>query len=143
MADELTTEQLEAESKFIEGLPRVNIGALFLPPIWGPVHGYWITILYYPAWLFADNMFYWAYSEHTALSIVLAAITFVILTAVTVIFAIVSQPMAAHRADERGQSREMYLHRQRIWAVVSVIIGCIMLALATYYNLVIRPTLGS
>ena len=72
-----------------------------------------------------------------------AVIVFVLLTAATVAFSIVSQPFAAHRAAERGVSREKYLSRQRIWAVVSVIVGCVMIAAATYYNLVIRPGLGA
>ena len=50
---ELTDEQIAQEEKFLEGIPRLNIGALFLPPIWGPAHGIWITILWYPVWLFA------------------------------------------------------------------------------------------
>ena len=59
---ELTDEQIAREEKFLEGIPRLNIGALFLPPIWGPAHGMWAAILFYPIWLFADNMFYAAYA---------------------------------------------------------------------------------
>ena len=124
MARELTDEEIAREEKFLKGVPRVNIGALFLPPIWGPAHGMWAAILFYPIWLFADNTFYAAFATPSALSIV-------------------SQPFAAHRAAEHGVSREKYLSRQRIWAVVSVIVGCVMIAAATYYNLVIRPGLGA
>ena len=101
---ELTDEQIAQEEKFLKGIPRVNVGALFLPPIWGPAHGIWITILWYPIWLFADTTFY---------------------------------------AAARGVSKEDYLKRERIWAIVCVIVGCAMIAAATYYNLVIRPTLGA
>ena len=137
MARELTDEEIAREEKFLEGVPRVNIGALFLPPIWGPAHGMWAAILFYPIWLFADNTFYAAFATPSTLSIVFAVIVFVLLTAATVAFSIVSQPFAAHRAAEHGISRE------RIWAVVSVIVGCVMIAAATYYNLVIRPGLGA
>ena len=140
MARELTDEEIAREEKFLKGVPRVNIGALFLPPIWGPAHGIWAAILFYPIWLFADNAFYAAFATPSALSIM---IVFVLLTAATVAFSIVSQPFAAHRAAERGVSREKYLSRQRIWAVVSIIVGCVMIAAATYYNLVIRPGLGA
>ena len=143
MARELTDEEIAREKKFLEGVPRVNIGALFLPPIWGPAHGMWAAILFYPIWLFADNTFYAAFSTPSELSIVFAVIVFLLLTAATVVFSIVSQPFAAHRAAERGVSRAKYLSRQRIWAVVSVIVGCVMIAAATYYNLVIRPGLGA
>ncbi len=143
MARELTDEEIAREEEFLRGVPRLNIGALFLPPIWGPAHGFWATILFYPLWLFADNTFYAAYSERSALSIVFAVIVFALLTAATVIFAIVSQPMAAHRAAEHGVSKEKYLARQRVWAVVCVVVGAIMIAAATYYNIVIRPGMGA
>ena len=138
----LTDEQIAQEDKFLEGIPRMNIGALFLPPIWGPAHGIWATILFYPLWLFADNVFYAAFSQRTALSIVVAVLVFASLTAGTVVFAILSQPFAAHRAASRGVSKQTYVRRERIWAYVSVIAGCAMIVAATYYNVVIRPSLG-
>ncbi|MEG0322660.1 MAG: viscotoxin-A3 [Raoultibacter sp.] len=140
--DELTDEQIAQEEKFLEGIPRINIGALFLPPIWGPAHGIWATILWYPIWLFADNMFYAAFTERTVLSIIVAIVVFVSLTAATVAFSLVGQPLAAHRAAARGVEKETYLKRERIWAIVCVIIGCIMIAAAAYYNIVVRPTLA-
>ena len=138
----LTDEQIAQEDKFLEGVPRMNIGALFLPPIWGPAHGIWATILFYPLWLFADNVFYAAFSQRTALSVVVAVLVFASLTAGTVVFAILSQPFAAHRAASRGVSKQTYVRRERMWAYVSVIAGCAMIAAATYYNVVIRPSLG-
>ena len=139
----LTDEQIAQEEKFLEGIPRVNIGALFLPPIWGPAHGIWATILWYPIWLFADNACFALYTERTVLSVVIALVIFVTLTALTVAFAIIGQPIAAHRAAARGVSKEDYLKRERIWAVVSVIIGIAMIAAATYYNLVLRVAAGA
>ena len=143
MARELTDEEIAREEKFLKGIPRVNIGALFLPPIWGPAHGMWAAILFYPIWLFADNTFSAAFSAPSVLSVVFAVVVFVLLTAATVAFSIVSQPFAAHRAAEHGVSREKYLSRQRAWAVASVVVGCVMIAAATYYNLAIRPGLGA
>lgn len=142
-AQGLTDEQIAQEQAFLSGIPRINIGALFLPPIWGPAHGFWATILFYPLWLFADNVFYAAYSETSTLSVVIAVLVFVMLLAGTVAFAIVSQPYAAHRAASRGVSKAEYLRRERIWAVVSVMIGFVMLAAATYYNMMIRPNMGA
>lgn len=138
----LTDEQIREENKFLEGLPRFNVAAFLLPPIWGPAHGIWATILFYPIWLFADNAFYAAYEHPSVLSIGLAIIVFASLLAGTVAFAIVGQPLAAHRAERMGISRERYLRRQRYWAVGCAIGGAVMIALATYYNLVIRPTFG-
>lgn len=140
---ELTDEQIAREEEFLSGIPLLNIGAFFLPPIWGPAHGMWATILFYPIWLFADNMFYAAYTERSLLAIVVAVIVGLVLAVLTLVFARLGHPFAAHRAASRGVDKEEYLKRERIWAVVCVVVGCIMLAAATYYNLAIRPTLGA
>ena len=140
---ELTDEQIAREEKFLEGIPRLNIGALFLPPIWGPAHGMWAAILFYPIWLFADNTFYAAFTERTPLAIGIALIVLLTLTVGTVVFAILGQPFAAHRAASLGQDKETDLKRERIWTIASVIAGIAMIAAATYYNLVIRPTVGA
>ena len=140
---ELTDEQIAAEEKFLQGIPRWNIGALLLPPIWGPAHGFWVTILFYPLWLFADNSFYAAYAERSPLAIALAVVVGVVLVGVTVLFARLSQPYAAHRAVDRGVSKETYVRRERVWAVVCVVVGFAMIALATWYNLSVRPGLGA
>lgn len=135
----LTDEQVKREEAFMKGLPRVNLGALLMPPIWGPAHGFWVTILFYPAWLVADNVFYAAYENPTPLALVIAALTFIILLGVTIAFSIVAQPLAAHRAEARGVTRSKYLRRQRIWTVVSAVIALAFLGLATWYNLAWRP----
>ena len=43
-AAELTDEQIAQEQEFLRGLPRVNLGALLLPPVWGAGHGMMPTI---------------------------------------------------------------------------------------------------
>lgn len=131
-------EELAKEDAFMKGLPRFNIGAFFMPPIWGPAHGFWITILYYPAWLIADNLFFATYLEPTTMSVVLSILTAIFLLGVTIAFAIVSQPIAAHRAQDKGVSRSDYIKREKRWAVISIAIAILMVILATVYNLSIR-----
>ncbi len=138
---ELTDEQIAREEEFLSGMPRVNLGALFLPPVWGAAHGLWVAILFYPLWLVADNCFYGAFANPSPLSIGLALIVLVSLVAATVVFAVLGQPFAAHWSAARGVTKEQYLRRQRVWAAVSIIVGVAMVAAATYYNLEIRPTL--
>ena len=138
---ELTAEQIAQEEKFLEGLPRVNIGALVMPGIWGPAHGFWACILFYPLMIFIDYVVYGAYIKPEAWTIALAVIGVALYIVASVVFSIVSQPFAAHRAEAKGVSREQYLKRERIWAVVCVIILIIALAWATYYNLEIRTVL--
>lgn len=135
----LTDEQIAQEEQFLKGLPRVNLGALFLAPVWGPAHGMWAAFLFFVAWLFVDNVIYAATVEPTVLNVILAVLMTAALVGGTLVFAIVSQPFAAHRAEALGESRVDYLRRQRVWAVVSVVAAVIVVALATYYNLEIRP----
>ena len=134
----LTDRQIAEEEKFLEGLPPINIGAMFMPGIWGPAHGYWACILFYPLYLFADNLFYSAYTVGEAWTVALAVVAGVVLLAAHVAFARVSQPLSAHKAEAKGVSRERYLRRERIWAVVCVVLAIAALAWATYYNLSIR-----
>ena len=138
----ITEEQYAAEERLLQGVPRVNIGALFMPPIWGAAHGMWATIIFYPLWIVADTCFVNAIAFHTPVAIALGILVFAMLTAGTVAFSVVSQPFALHRALSRGVSKETYLKRQKIWAVASVVVGLIAIALATYYNLFMNPKLA-
>ena len=134
----LTAEEVIREDEFMEGIPRFNLAAFLLPPVWGPAHGIWITILFYPIWMFVDNCLYGAYTNRAPWTIVMAAVVVVSLAVATYLFAMVAGPMSAHRAAEMGVAKETYIRRQRIWAVVCVILAVVMLGLATYYNLAIR-----
>lgn len=130
-------------AKEMADLPPLNIGALLMPAIWGPAHGIWLTILYYPIWLLADNLFYGAYTNPEPVSVVLSIVTALLLAGATVLFARVSQAYAFRRALGMGQSKETYRKRQVYWAFGMAVIAAIMIAAATYYNLVIRSTFGA
>ena len=137
----LTDEEIRAEEQFLKGLPPINVGALFMPGIWGPAHGFWACILFYPLYLFADNLFYGAYETREPWIIVLAVIVAIALLLLQIGFARVSLPLSAHKAENTGVSRETYLKRERIWAVISIVLAIAAVAWATYFNLTIRPTL--
>lgn len=138
---ELTDEQIAQEEKWLEGLPRMNWGAFFMPGIWGPAHGFWVCILFYPLWVFIDYLIYGAYINPEPWTIGIAVACSLVLFGITLAFALVSQPFAAHRAEAKGVSREEYLKRERIWAVVCILIAIAGLAWATYYNLEVRTVL--
>lgn len=138
---ELTDEQIAAEEEWLKGLPRMNWGAFFMPGIWGPAHGFWVCILFYPLWVFIDYLIYGAYLDPQPWTIAFAVIASVVTFALTLGFALVSQPFAAHRAESKGVSRETYIKRERIWTVVCIIIAIAGLAWASYYNLEIRTVL--
>ena len=139
---EKTPRQLSQE-QIMEGLPPINIGALFMPPIWGAANGIWLAILYYPVWLLADNLFYGAYSNPQPLTVGLSIVAALVLAFVTIVFARAGQGYACQRALSVGKTKEQYLRSQKKWAVAMVLLAVVMIVAATYYNLVIRPTMGA
>lgn len=139
---EKTPRQLSQE-QIMEGLPPINIGTLFMPPIWGAANGIWLAILYYPVWLLADNLFYGAYSNPQPLTVGLSIVAALVLAFVTVVFARAGQGYACQRALSMGKTKEQYLRSQKKWAVAMVLLAVVMIVAATYYNLVIRPTMGA
>jgi len=122
------------------GLPRINWGALFMPAVWGPAHGQWITILFYPLWLFADTsitnaVFFGGLTYALAASVVLGT------AAVTILFALtIGQKTYARVAHKT--TMQQYKSRERIWALISALIALAFLGLATWYNLAIRLPQG-
>lgn len=139
---EKSPRQLSQE-QIMEGLPPVNIGALFMPPIWGAANGIWLAILYYPVWLLADNLFYSVYLDPQPLTVGLSIVAALVLAFVTVVFARAGQGYACQRALSMGKTKEQYLKSQKKWAIAMILLAVVMIAAATYYNLVIRPTVGA
>ncbi len=139
---ELTNKQIRQEEEFLKGVSRFDFAALVGAPIWGPVHGFWSCILFYPLWLLADNFFISVVQHPTVLFVVLAVFVGAILIIAHVSFMLVSVPIAWHRAADKGITKEQFKKRQRIWAVVSIVLAATAVILATYYHLVIDPVIG-
>lgn len=139
---ELTDQQIKQEEEFLQGISRFDLAALVGAPIWGPVHGFWSCILFYPLWLLADNFFVSVAQHPTVLFVVFAVLVAAILVVAHVTFMLVSVPIAWHRAADKGITKEQFKKRQRIWAVVSIILAAAAVILATYYHLVIDPVIG-
>ena len=47
----------------IPKLPRFNLAAFLMPPVWGVGHGSWVGALVLPLWLFTDSAFQAAYFQ--------------------------------------------------------------------------------
>jgi hypothetical protein len=127
--------------ELMEGVPYFNLGALFMPPIWGPAHGIWPTIIFYPLWAIADSCLYAAYSNPSPLSVITALLLFAAGAAGTLVFAHTAQFHGLIRAYEQGHDKDWYLKRQRVWAIWMTVVAVILIIAATYYNLAIKPTL--
>lgn len=141
-AQQQEPEDIEQEARlaeeYLEGTPRLNIGALLVPPIWGPAKGIWATILWYPLWVFADNCMYAWWSQGTVLATVVGIATLVLMVGVTIIFSYYSRMYAAVRAVRQGKTKEEFHRTERNWAIAGAILAVLLLAFATFYNLYVR-----
>lgn len=121
-------------------LPRFGLGAFLLTPIWAPAHGFWIAILLYPAWVFVDSLLRQAYVEGSLFALIAGTAVCLVTVAVSAWIAVTGQRNAYVRVAGKVKL-ETYLRRERIWNIVSIPVAVGVVALATYYNLVIFPML--
>ena len=136
---DLSDDLIAQEEQIMNGIPRFNLGAFILPCLWGPVHGLWAAFLFYPLWIFADNIFYLAYSDTNVWTVIGALAAAAGLFVLSLIFALLGQPLAARRAIEKGIPKDVFLKKQRVWTIVCVSLAIIAVILATYWNIVLRP----
>ena len=119
-------------------LPAINWGALFMPALWGPAHGQWFMILFYPIWLLLDNLIYGA--VHGTMPVWLAVLSGLAVAAFTVFYALRANAYGYVRVAAE-KTPEQYVAGERKWTVLFVLIGVAFLVFATWYNLAIRPTM--
>lgn len=135
--------EAQLAEEYLEGMPPINIGAMLMPPIWGPAKGLWITILWYPLWLFADNCLYAWWSQGTMLATIVGILTLVLLLALSIGFGRLSAPYAAVKAVQKGKTKEEFQRDERRWIVISAAIALVFFVVATYYNICVRVPIAA
>lgn len=112
-------------------LPRFNLAAFLLPPVWGPFHGQWAGVIFLPIWLFADNVVAVSLGGGASLGGV-----------IVVVATLSTQALFAKRANGAGWRRVAnritvaeYAHRERIWAALSIPVAVVLFGSAVYYRL--------
>lgn len=137
--DRLAVAVLLDKEEPLPHLPAMNWGALFMPALWGPAHGQWFMLLFYPMWLMMDNLIYGA--VHGTFSPTIAVIAIVVAAAFTIFYARSANAYGYVRvAGEK--TPEEFMAAERRWAVLFVAIGVAFLVFASWYNLAIRPGLA-
>lgn len=121
-------------------MPLINLGALFMPALWGPAHGQWFMILFYPLWLMLDNLIYG--SVHGTYPAWISIASVLVTAAFTVFYAMRANVHGYIRVASE-KSPEEYLATERRWSILFILIGVAFVAFATWYNLAVRPGLGS
>jgi hypothetical protein len=143
LEDEMYAAHEALKKRYAEDLaklPKVNLGALFMPGVWGPAHGQWLTVLFYPIWLLADTCICNGV-KYGGLAIVLATLVVLGTAALMVFYARTVGVNAYLRVADRVDIKK-YLHREHIWIAVSAVIAAVFLGIATWYNLAIRIPQG-
>lgn len=119
-------------------LPKLNLGALFMPALWGPAHGQWYMILFYPMWLMLDNLIYGA--VHGTFPAVVAIVSSLAVAFFTVYYALRANSYGYPRVAQE-KTPEQYVATERKWTVLFVAIGVAFIVFASWYNIAIRPGL--
>ncbi len=117
-------------------LPAMNLGALFMPALWGPAHGQWYMILFYPLWLMLDNLIYGA--VHGSFPVWVAVLAGLATAAFTVVYGMRAN-MHGYLRVAASKTPEEYLAKERRWTVLFVVIAVVFLVFASWYNIAIRP----
>lgn len=117
-------------------LPRFNLAAFLIPPIWGPAHGQWAGAIMLPLWLFADSSL--RVAGESAVAAVAAVPVVVATLAVMGWFAKRANGIAWRRVCDR-MSVEEYVARERVWAYAALPISALLAGMALYFDLVLLP----
>lgn len=115
-------------------LPRFNLAAFLLPPIWGPAHGQWAGAIFLPLWMFADSTLRTA-GENTA-TMVAAVVVSVGTLAAMAWFGKRANGLAWRRRWETVSVTD-YVRRERVWAIAAAPVAAVLVSAAAYYDLVI------
>lgn len=128
-----------ADEDPVPSLPRFNIAAFLLPPVWGPAHGQWAGAIFLPMWMFADSTLRTA--GENAATMIAAVVVSVGTLAAMYWFGKRGNGLAWRRQWERVTVAE-YVRRERLWAFVSVPVAACLFAAALYFDLVVLPARG-
>lgn len=120
-------------------LPRFNLAAFLIPPIWGPAHGQWAGVIFLPLWLFADSTFRSAgVSIETAVG---AGVVAVGTLAAMAWFGKRANGLAWRRRW-RTVTVSQFVRQQKRWALAAVPAAAGLAAMALYFDLVVLPGRG-
>lgn len=136
-AEAVTGRLVLTAEELLPVLPRFNLAAFLIPPVWGPAHGQWAGAFFLPIWLFVDSVVVsslsrGAGSRAVALGVIVATL------AAQWWYASRANGLAWRRVSDRVNVGE-FLVRQRVWAIAAVPTALLLLGWALWFDVVYRP----
>lgn len=128
-----------ADDEPVPSLPRFNIGAFVMPPIWGPAHEQWVGAIFLPIWLFMDSIL--GTANRGGVPTLVAAPTVVAVTLAFQAYFAKRANGVAFRAVCDRMSVDEFVRRERWWAVACVPAAVLLVAWAVWFDVAVRPTL--
>ena len=119
-------------------LPRFNLGAFLMPPIWGPAHGQWVGAFFLPIWLFADSAIV-AAARNGGLQWIGATVVIAGTLGFEYFFARKANGVAFRRVMDKMSVAE-FTRRQRTWGIAMIPLAVALVAWGLYFDLVLAAT---
>lgn len=127
-------------------LPQFNWGAALMPPVWGPIHGVYLLVIFLPVIVFANrslqNLFELLGDASTFMQIFVALVTVGIVgaTVYSMYFfgkrgwgiAWRSAPISKMPGVTK-EALEQFIKRERLWTALSAILFAGFVTLATFF----------
>lgn len=120
-------------------LPRFNLGAFLMPPIWGPAHAQWVGAFFLPIWLFADSAIV-AAARGGGVQWIGAVLVIAGTLGFEFFFARKANGVAYRRVMDRMSVAE-FARSQRTWGLAMIPLAGALIAWGLYFNLVLAATL--
>lgn len=139
-AEAVSGRMVLADDEAVPVLPRFNLAAFLIPPIWGPGHGLWVGAIFLPIWLFADSVIVSAASRGGIGLWIGASLVIVATLGFEYFFARRANGVAFRRVMHKVSAEE-FVRRQRQWALVAIPIAIALIGWGLYFDLILGPTL--
>ena len=132
-AEAVSGRLILAPGEPLPGLPRFNVAAFLIAPLWGPAHGQWVGVVFLPLWLFVDSIVVSAGASGIATRVA-AAIVVAATLAFQAFFGKRANGLAWRRVAEKVPVAQ-FLRGERWWAIVSVPVAVTVVGWAVWFHL--------
>lgn len=129
-----------ADGDPVPTLPRFNLGAFLIPPVWGPAHRVWAGAIFLPIWLFADSVLVSAARHGGVGQWIGAALVLLATIGFEYFFARRANGVAFRRVMHKMPAEE-FARRERMWGYVAIPCAIALIGWGVYFDLVLGPTL--